>query len=326
MQVGPVQAAAHFAAAQGFQQPTVGCLTIPACSVNAPACPTTDFACTVVGLNCPSQQGICTAVEPNCNMTTQQFPCAQTFGCPPTQNLACPTHQVACTVNIHACINTVNPQQCPVLSANCPTPACPTHHVIACTVGGPACGITGPHCPVVSAFCPTPACPTHNQLACRPSIVVAQCPTLQLVHCPVPSVQRLHCGPSVVEICPTLRLDCLPSQGIHLCPSHPAILCGVASGGFGCGQQGPGPLNPGAGGFANAAAFGAMPGVQPEFLQIKQTILCPQPHSLMACPTQDIIACHPTLLCPSRAACPTAFAFCPSLFCGFGGFGGINQF
>jgi len=402
------QAAAGFAAAQGFQQPSVGCLTLPACSVNAPNCPTTDFACTVVGLNCPSQQGICTAFDPNCNPPTQQFPCAQTPFCPPTQTPACPTHHPGCTVDIRACINTVNPQ-CQIVSANCPTPTCPTHHVIACTIGGPACGITGPQCPVVSAFCPTPACPTHNQLACRPSIVVAQCPTLQLVHCPVPSVQRLHCGPSVVEICPTLRLDCVPSQGIHLCPSHPAILCGAASGGFGCVPQGPGPQGPGpiAGGVAPAAAFGAaapalhltspvicqpvhtlfcpqtqhfvqchptilchtqqiiclqvtqvgcpLPtqfcpsafcpsgvacgqgpggggvnpvagGMHPEFLQIRQTIFCPQPHTLLACPTQDLIACHPTLLCPSQAACPTAFAFCPSLACGFGGFGGFNQF
>jgi hypothetical protein len=315
VQVDPVQAAAHFAAAQAFQQPSVGCLTVPACSANAPNCPTTDFACTVVGLNCPSQQGICTAVDPNCNQLTQQFPCAQTLGCPPTQNLACPTHHLGCTVDLRTCINTVNPQQCQVLSANCPTPACPTLHPVVCTVAGPACGVTGPQCLVVSAFCPTPACPTQNQLACRPSIVLAQCPTLQLVHCPVPSVQRLHCGPSIVEICPSLRLDCLPSQGIHLCPSRPAILCGVASGGFGCIPQGPGPQGPGP--FAG--------GIQPQLLQILQTLpnICPQPHTLMACPTQDIIACHPTLLCPSQAACPTAFAFCPSLACGFGGF---NQF
>jgi hypothetical protein len=343
VQVGPAQAAAHFAAAQAFQQPSIGCLTVPACSVNAPNCPTTDFACTVVGLNCPSQQGICTAVDPNCNQPTQQFPCAQTLGCPPTQNLACPTHHLGCTVDLRTCINTVNPQQCPVLSANCPTPACPTLHPVACTVGGPACGITGPQCPVASAFCPTPACPTQNQLACRPSIVVAQCPSLQVVHCPVPSVHFLHCGPSLVEICPSQRLDCLPSQGIHICPSKVPILCQGVSGAPGCGPQGPGPLGPGpiAAGVAHAAALGAVP----QGLHFSAPPICVPINTLVACQTQHFIQCHPTVFCPvhtslcpiQTAFCPVTLAgcpiqtqfcpstFCPSIACGFGGFGGFGQ-
>jgi hypothetical protein len=344
VQVGPVQAAAHFAAGQPFQ-PSVQCLTVQACSI-AGNCPTTDGACTVVGLNCPSQQGICTAVDPNCVMPTQQFPCPPTPFCPPTQTPACPTHHVACTVDIRACINTVNPQQCPIQSAFCPTPACPTHHVIACTTGGPACGVTGPQCPVQSAFCPPSAfvpCLTQQPI-CRPS-VIHPCPSIPVVHCPLPTVHHLPCGPSVLQICPTLRLDCLPSQFPHLCPSVPRELCPVASGGFGCGLPGPGPQGPGpiAGGVANAAAFGAGAGVPAPALHLTSPVIC-QPVPTLFCPqTQQFLQCHPTILCHTQQiiclqvtqlGCPFPSQFCPSAFCpsgpacgggGFGGFGGLGQ-
>jgi hypothetical protein len=374
-QAAGVPGAAPFAAGQQLQ-PSVGCLTVQACSV-AGNCPTTDGACTVVGLNCPSQQGICTAIDPNCVMPTQQFPCAQTPLCPPTQTPACPTHHVACTVDIRACINTANPQ-CSIKSAFCPTPACPTHHVVACTIGGPACGITGPQCPVQSAFCPTPQCPTHqlactiggpacgitgpqcpvqsalcpqsafapcltqHQPLCQPSIIV-QCPTLHLVNCPVPTVHQLHCGPSVVQICPSQRLDCIPSQFPHLCPSVPAILCPVASGGFGCGGIGPGPQDPGpiAGGVANAAAFGAGAGAPAPAFHLTSPVIC-QPVNTLFCPqTQHFVQCHPTILCHTQqiiclqvtqVGCPFPSQFCPSAFCpsgpacGGGGFGGFGQF
>jgi len=337
---GPIAGAAHFAAAQAFQQPSIGCLTVPACSANAPNCPTTDFACTVVGLNCPSQQGICTAVDPNCNQVTQQFPCAPTFGCPPTQNLACPTHHLGCTVDLRTCINTVNPQQCPVLSANCPTPACPTHHV-ACTIGGPACGITGPQCPIKSAFCPVtapPQCPvlTHNQPICHPSLLTP-CHTVPQIQC-IPSVanpcQTLlpsgACGHSVLAPCIT-QVCTAPPQ----CPIHTGPACQPQS--LGCPIGGPGPV---AGGVAHAAAFGAAP----QGFPITAPPICPIP-TLFACHTQHFIQCHPTILCPVHtplcpiqtafcpitvAGCPiqTQFcpsAFCPSIACGFGGFGGLGQ-
>src|SRR5262249_18268842 len=155
---------------------------------------------------------------------------------------------------------------------------------------------------------------------------LVQCQTLQL-HCPVQTA-ALACRPSVVEICPTLRLDCVPSQGIHLCQSHPQILCGV-SGAPGCGPQGPGPLNPG-----QAAAAGAFEAVAPEaVLHLRPTVLCPiqthfylQCHPTILCHTQQIFCALPTLAGCSfpTQACPSGF--CPSAACGGGGFGGANQF
>lgn len=318
-QVGPVLGAAHFAAAA--QQPSIGCLTIPACSVNAPNCPTTDFACTVVGLNCPSQQGICTAFEPNCG-TTQQFPCAQTPFCPPTQTPACPTHHVACTVDIRACINTANPQQCQIGSAFCPTPACPTRHLIACTIGGPACGITGPQCPIQSAFCPTPACPTHH-VAC--TVALPACGVTPL--CPIATAT---CPQSAFTPCFT-HLVC---TALPQCPIATAAACPPVS--LAC-PQGPGGVGPGpvAGGFAQAAAA-------PAALHISSPVICQPAHTLFCPQTQHFVLCHPTILCHTQpviclqvthVGCPFPTQFCPSAFCpsgpacggGFGGFGGINQ-
>jgi hypothetical protein len=316
---GPVPAA-HFAAAAQQLQPSVGCLTIPACSVNAANCPTTDFACTVVGLNCPSQQGICTAFEPNCG-TTLQFPCAQTPFCPPTQTPACPTHHVACTVDIRTCINTANPQQCPIVSAFCPTPACPTRHLIACTIGGPACGITGPQCPIQSAFCPTPACPTHH-VAC--TVALPACGVTPL--CPIATAT---CPQSAFTPCITQAFCTAPPQ----CPIATAAACPPVS--LAC-PQGPGGAGPGpvAGGFAQAAAA-------PAALHISAPVVCQPAHTLLFCvPTRTFPQCHPTVPCftqpviclqVTHVGCPipTQFCpsgFCPSLACGFGGFGGFNPF
>ncbi|HXL23520.1 MAG TPA: hypothetical protein VOA78_13715 [Candidatus Dormibacteraeota bacterium] len=328
---GAPGAAAHFAAGQQFQ-PSVQCLTVQACSV-AGNCPTTDGACTVVGLNCPSQQGICTAIDPNCVMPTQQFPCAQTPLCPPTQSPACPTHHVACTVDIRACINTANPQ-CPIKTAFCPTPACPTHHVVACTIGGPACGVTGPQCPVQTALCQSvfQPCLTHNQPICQPSLV-QPCVTHNLqcapsIHTPCLTQHQPACNPSVFLVnCPTQHLiQCLPS--VHtpcftannpICqpsvatpcltqhgPCTAPPLCPIASGGFGCGPQGPGPQGPGpiagafAGGVANAAAFGAGAGAPAPAFHLTSPVICQPVHTLFCPQTQHFVQCHPTILCHTQ--------------------------
>ena len=346
VQVGPVQAAAHFAGGQQFQ-PTVQCLTLPVCSVAGANCPTIDGGCTVVGLNCPSQQGICTAFEPNC-MTTQQFPCGVTLppncpqtlanACPTLQPTctqtgpACPTHHVACTIGGPAC--GITGPQCPVQSAFCPTPRCPTHH-IACTIGGPACGITGPQCPVQSALCPQSAfapCLTQHQPICQPSVLIP-CPTQHQPQC-----QRsvfIPCFTANDPICqPSLATPCFSQH--TPCTAPP--ICPIASG-AGCPQvslacpQGPGGgVGPVAGGFAPAAAP-ALHLTLPVICQPVNTLFCPQTLFFLQCHHPTPLCPIPSLFCPvTREGCPFPSQFCPSAFCpsgpacGGGGFGGFGQF
>jgi hypothetical protein len=163
---------------------------------------------------------------------------------------ACHTQQqIACTIGGPACGITGPPPHCPIQSALCPTPACPTLHPIACTIGGPACGITGPQCPIQSALCPVSVhspCFT-NQPICQPSVLIP-CPT-----------QPIQCQPSVHSPCFTNQPICQPSV-LTPCVTHPVCTfppqCPIASGpvcppvSLGC------PQGPGGGGFGGFGGLG----------------------------------------------------------------------
>lgn len=170
--------------------------------------------------------------------------------------------------------------------------------------------------PPVTLF-PQQCLPHTIGIACIPSLLPTHCQTHAPLLCPV-SIPIFHCQPSIATPCISHNV---------VCPTKNPVQCPPASGGFGCGQQGPGPEQFAADAMVQHPTL--LPNLCPQAMVQHPTLvpnLCPIVHPPTQlqhfCPSVVVLcasavdACV-SRLCPSQvvAQCPSAVDACPSRLC-----------